>query len=305
MRVASARARRGYSLVELLISMVILGMIGGALAKMMMGQQRFFQRTAEQMNVRRELRTGLSLLPTELRGVSSVAGDLLTWTSSSVTFRSTLGSAIICAKSNSTTIDLPPLNGAKAITSSWYATPDVGDTLFVLRADSSGSKGDFWSAHRITSISTATTYCPGSPYTDANLDAGKSRYRLVVTPALPDSAVVGSPMRFTRSARYALSQQASGRYYLTRTEYLNGAWATAIPVSGPYVAPGLNGAGGLIVAMYDSTGVAVTNTVNATKVARIDLTLRAQGLSSSGTYGVSTTTVMDSVQLRIALRNRR
>jgi hypothetical protein len=285
--------------------MVILGIIGGALSKMMMGQQRFFQRTAEQMNVRRELRTGLSVLPTELRGLSSVAGDLVTWTASSVTFRSTLGSSIICAKSNSTTFDIPPLNGSKAITTSWYANPDVGDTLFVLSADSSGSKGDFWSAHRITSISPSSSYCVGSVYTDANLDAGKSRYRLLVSPALPDSAVVGSPIRFTRSARYALSQQASGRYYLTRTEYLNGGWGAAIPVSGPYMAPGLSGSGGMYVAMYDSTGAAVASTANATKVARIDLTLRAQGLSSSGTYGSSTTTVIDSVQLRIAMRNRR
>jgi prepilin-type N-terminal cleavage/methylation domain-containing protein len=298
------RRRRGYSLVELLISMAMLGIIGSALAQIMMGQQRFYQRTVEQMAVRRELRTSINLLPAELRGLASAGGDLVDFNATSVTFRSTLGVSLVCAKSSTTSIDLPPLSSSKTITTAWYTAPSAGDTVFALRNDSSGVKGEFWSAHRITSVTTATSYCPASPFIDAVNDAAKARYRLVVSPVLPDSVVVSSPLRFTRTGKYALTQQPSGRYYLTRAEYVNGAWATAVPVSGPYMAPA-NSGGGMTLAFYDSTGVLVASAANATKVARVDLTLRAQGLSSSGNFGTRSTAVIDSVSLRIALRNRR
>jgi type II secretory pathway pseudopilin PulG len=289
---------------ELLISMAMLGIFGSALAQIMMGQQRFYQRTVEQMAVRRELRTSVNLLPAELRGLASAGGDLVDFNATSVTFRSTLGVSLVCAKSSTTSIDIPPLNSSKTITSAWYSAPDVGDTLFALRNDSSGVKGEYWTAHRITGVASSTGYCPASPYIDAVNDAAKLRYRLAVTPVLPDSVVVSAPLRFTRTGKYALTQQPSGRYYLTRADYLNGAWSTAVPVSGPYMAPS-NSGGGMTLAFYDSTGVVVASPANATKVARVDLTLRAQGLSSSGTFGSATTTVIDSVSLRIALRNRR
>ena len=57
------RARRGYSMVELMIALVMMGAIGLVASRLMLGQQRFYQRTNEQMGVRRELRTALSLLP--------------------------------------------------------------------------------------------------------------------------------------------------------------------------------------------------------------------------------------------------
>lgn len=305
MRVGRSRARRGFTLIELLISMAILGIVGSALAQVMMGQQRFYQRTVEQMAVRRELRTAINLLPAELRGLSSAGGDLVTFTGTSLTFRSTIGVAVVCDRINATYVDVPPLGSARTITSSWYAAPAVGDTLFALRNDSSGVKGEFWSAHRIAGIAAATSYCAASPYLDAALDAGKPRYRYTVSPDLPDSVVAGSALRFTRTGRYALTQQASGRYYLTRSEYLNGAWSTGVPVSGPYKAPAADGTGGLTLAFYDSTGSAITAVANASRVARMDITLRAQGLSSSGTFGTASTTVIDSVALRVALRNRR
>ena len=303
-RTVRTRQRRGYSLVELMITVTMLGIIGTIVANLLMGQQRFFQRTNEQMGIRRELRTSLSILPTELRGIASTGGDLIAFSSTDVTFHSTLGVSLVCAKGSTTSIDIPPLGTSRTITSSWYSMPAVGDTVFAMRSDSSGTKGDFWSAHRIVSISSSSLYCPVSPFIDAVMDLGKLRYRLGVSPALDDSVVVSSPLRFARSAKYSLTQQASGNYYLTRTEYLNGAWGTGVPVSGPYKAPvGPNG--GLSLAFYDSTGTVVASVANAAKVARMDVTLRAQGLNSSGLYGTTSTTVIDSLAMRVALRNRR
>ena len=305
MRVKRTRVRRGFTLAELLITMTMLSVIGTVVAQMMMGQQRYYQRTVEQITLRRELRTALSVLPAELRGLSSVGGDILNFTTSSITFRSTLGTSLVCAKTETATIDLPPLNSARVATTSWYTTPVAGDTMFALRYDSSGVKGEYWSGHAITSVSSAANDCPASPYLDAVMDVGKPRFRITVNPVLPESVVVSSPVRFTRTGRYALTPETSGNWYLSRSEYRSGAWSAAVPVSGPYMAPAATGQSGMTLAFYDSTGALVSAVANATRIARIDVALRAQGLNSSGRYGTASTTVIDSLALSVALRNRR
>ncbi|MBY0488450.1 MAG: prepilin-type N-terminal cleavage/methylation domain-containing protein [Gemmatimonadaceae bacterium] len=303
-RPTGARSRRGFTLPELMVTIVILGLLGTAVADMMLKQQRFYQRTNEEMLVRRNLRKALAMLPTELQGVSTPGGDISAFSTSAITFHSILGSSLVCAKGSSTQIDVPPVNTARTTTSSWYTLPAVGDTLYALRNDSSGVDGDYWSAHRITAVASSSAYRPTATYTDATLDAGKLRYRFTVTPALPDSVVPGSALRFVRSARYSLTQATSGNWYINRTEQVGGAWQASVPVAGPFVAPGLNGSGGMVFAYYDSTG-AVTAT--AARIARVDVVLRALGGSSSGTsgLGVSSAGVRDSMSIGIAIRNRR
>jgi prepilin-type N-terminal cleavage/methylation domain-containing protein len=301
-RGTARRRSTGFTLVELIITVTILGVMGTMVAQLMMRQQRFFQRMSDQAQVRRELRTALSTMPTELRGVSSVGGDISAFSSSSISFRSIIGMSFVCERSSSTTIDVPPVNTSRTTTSNWVVLPSSGDTVFALRHDSLGVKGDFWSAHRITGVSAGAGMCLTSVYTDVLLDAGKSRYRFTVTPALPDSVVAGSALRFTRSARYELARQASGRWYLQRSEVQGGLWTQGIIVGGPFVAPQPSGASGFALSYFDSTGAALAVGGNSRRIARIDLALRAQGQGGSDP---SATMVTDSVKLSVAMRNRR
>jgi len=285
-----------------MIAVTILGIMGTLVAQIMMSQQRFFARLSEQTTVRRELRNTLGTLPTELRGLSTVGGDLSSFGATSLTFRSTIGTSVVCERSSSTSIDVPPTNAARISLSNWVTVPSVGDTLFVLRHDSLGVVGDFWSAHRITAVSTGAGLCVSSPYMDPVLDAGKLRYRFTVTPALPDPVVAGSAVRFTRATRYELATQSSGRWYLQRQELQGGLWTTPVVLSGPYLPPAAGGAGGIGLTYFDSTGTAVAPGGDGRRVARIDVALRA--LAQAGSTRNSTTP-NDSVRLSIAVRNRR
>jgi prepilin-type N-terminal cleavage/methylation domain-containing protein len=302
---ASGPRRRGFTLIELLVTMTILGLLGTMVTAVMVGQQRFFQRTTQQMDVRRELRTAVNVMSAELRSVSSAAGDIVTFDRMSITFRGVLGSSVVCATPTRALLDLVPTNMARMQLSNFTSDPSVGDSVVVLRTDSSGVAGEYWSAHRITSVSSSTTTCAPSPYVDAALDAGKSRLRLAVTPNLPDSVVAGAPLRLLRTTRYALATQTSGAWYLGRSEYAGGAWTAAVPVAGPFQAASAAGTGGLGLAMYDSLGVAVTAIGSSNRISRIDVVARASGERSSGVVGSSSTAVIDSLLVSIALRNRR
>ena len=303
MRSRQARTRAGFTLAELLATMTLLGLLGTIVAHLMMGQQRFYHKQSEQVGMRRELRTALSLLPSDLRGVSSSGGDLLAFSASSVTFRNTLGASIVCAKPNNTTLDLPPLNTARHTLTSWYTQPQVGDTVFAFNEGMlRGAEDDSWTPLRITAIAPGTALCPLSPFTDATLDATKQRWRVTVTPAIPDSVKVGAGVRFARSTRYTLTASATSQYYLSRAEYVAGAWTAPTPVSGPYEPPaGL--AGGIRFSFFDSTGVEVNSAINAKSVARIDVLLRTKGSTTPGAGSIVADT-KDSLRFRIALRNR-
>lgn len=285
--------------------MTILGLLGTMVTAVMVGQQRFFQRTTQQMDVRRELRTAVNVMSAELRSVSSAAGDIVAFDRMSITFRDVLGSSVVCATPSRTQMDLVPTNTARMQLSNFATDPLVGDTVVVLRNDSSGVAGEYWSAHRITSVSSSTSTCAPSPFVDAALDAGKSRLRLAVTPNLPDSVVAGAPLRLLRTTRYALATQSSGAWYLSRSELSGGAWTAAVPIAGPFLAASASGTGGLGLAMYDSVGVAVTAIASSNRIARIDVMARATGERSSGVVGSGSTAVSDSLLVSIALRNRR
>lgn len=297
--------RRGFSLVELLIALTMMGVVGIIASRLMLGQQRFYQRTNEQLGIRRELRAAMSLLPAELRSISSSGGDIRTFDTNSMIFRSVLGIGVVCARA-ANAIDIPPTNMSRNALSGWYSQPQVGDTIWAFNDSlSRGAEDDVWTPLRITAVQSSSTYCPASTYTDATLDAGKPRWRFTVTPNVPDSVGVGAAIRFTRATKYELQQEGStDRWYLARSEYVGGAWTTPTWVSGPYAAPTNLGTSGIRFAMYDSTGAAVTNAANSRSISRIDLRLRATGLNSSGSFGFTGTTNTDSVLFRIALRNR-
>lgn len=297
--------RRGFTLVELLVTMTILGLLGTMVTAVMVGQQRFFQRTTQQMDVRRELRTAINVLSAELRGVSSVAGDIVAFDRMSITFRGVVGSSVVCATPSRALVDLAPANMARLQLTNFTNDPGIGDTIVVLRDDSSGVAGEFWSAHRITSVSSSVTTCLVAPYVDAVLDVGKARLRLGVSPNLPDSVVAGAPLRLLRTTRFALATEASGSWYLGRSEYAGGAWSTAVSIAGPLNAASASGTGGLGLAMYDSLGAAVTAIASGNRISRIDVVARATGERSSGVVGSNTTAVTDSLLVSVALRNRR
>jgi prepilin-type N-terminal cleavage/methylation domain-containing protein len=307
-RLTAAAPRRGFTLVELLVTIVVLGVIGTLLATTMLGQQRFFQRSYEMVGVRRELRTAMSLMPTDMRGVSSVGGDVLDFTASDMTFRSTIGASIVCERpaGSASTVILPPLDLAHNTLTSWAHTPAAGDMLFAFDEGAlRGAEDDAWVPLTVTSVTPTSVGCAGAPFTDPVDDAGKPRFSVTVAEVIPATVIVGAGLRFTRDVQYALEQSdETERWYLTQSSRVGGAWNPPVVVSGPYEA--LDD-GGMQLVYFDSTGTEIipAGAGAAVGLARVDLTMRAAGLPGSGPVYLGGDVVpRDSIAFRIAIRNR-
>jgi len=304
---ARRRARAGFSMVETLVTIMILGIVGVALTRVMVKQQQSYRDTSNQANMQREIRLTSSMLPAELRSMSSAGADIIDMGEDKVTFLANIGSGVVCDKVGNTHVILTPLLGAGITMTNWYSQPVTGDTVF-LYSDSllKGAEDDVWERRDIANMTTSSL-CPGAPYTDPVLDAGKARWKVGIGGlGTPDSVRVGSVVRFARPVRYSIYQEASGKWYVGYQEYVSGNWTQPEAVGGPYrrFIPGDVNPSGLQFRYYDSLGTRLTTSslTDRLSVSRIDLFLRADAGLAAVTER-RPRTLQDSVMMRIAVRN--
>jgi prepilin-type N-terminal cleavage/methylation domain-containing protein len=301
--------RAGLTLPELLVAMLLLAIVGGGITRVMIKQQQFYKDARLTATAKRELRLGASVLPAELRSISSSGGDIMEMSEGEVTMRAYTGTSVICAISGGRDdIWIPPTNLAKHTLTTFISAgskPQQGDTIFIFNEGPGiGSQDDSWLKRVITGADYAASDCAGAPYTDPVLDATKKRTRYHLDVALPAEVTEGAVVRFTRPVSYNIYQEASGAWYLGIQEYLDGSWGTPAPLAGPYraFASGDGAQSGLQFRFYDSLGVRITNMANRQDVARMDVFLRTN-VGKSAITERKGADLQDSVLMRVALRN--
>jgi prepilin-type N-terminal cleavage/methylation domain-containing protein len=312
---ARRHPRAGVTLIELLITLLMFSIVLGAIISVFSSQQRIYARTREAADVQRDLRTGFSMLPADLRAAAPrpVPGlgnsDLGELSDSGLSVRATIGQSIVCEKNTGAMTNLlvlPPRNLARHTLTTWHAIPQPGDLVLIYDDNlAKGPEDDYWVERSIIKIDTVAA-CTGTPerFVDAALDAGKPRLRVQLDAAVDTTVRIGAGVRFVRWARYSLFQPTLGvsQWYLGYSEAPgNGVLTAREPIAGPF-RPYAASNSGIAFRYYDVTGTELTAPVNPQNVARIDLTLRAQARVRGN--GLSTTTVQDSIAMRVALRNR-
>ncbi|MDB4915358.1 MAG: hypothetical protein JWM95_3002 [Gemmatimonadetes bacterium] len=298
--------RKGFSLVELLIVIVLLALVLTSVMTIFVQQQRFYSDSSAIMETRSATREAAYVLQSDLRALSPKAGDIYAMGSKFVEFRSQPGASVVCTIDGSRTVlTVPPLNVATgAALTSWLAPPAVGDTLLIFDAGTSpGTVSDTFNIYTLTAAVTANASCPNTTGLTTTVGEATQGYTLRVTPALPATTTVGAPIRVVRRARYELYQEASGNWYLgyfdcvpSRSPKCNALQ----PVAGPYVPPDNSGTGGIVFTYRDSTGAVTANTL---LVRRVDLAARARTTIDVHTAGYKSGPMTDSTFMTIAPRN--
>ena len=305
-RSARGRARHGFTLVELLVALVLLAVVGGTLGTLLVSQYRIFNRTRGATQMQRDLRTGLGLLPMDLRGASRAGSDLTVLTDTAIALRATIGSSIVCSRPTVGVIALPPLNGARADLTQWHTQPRTGDIALVYdESDRTGPEDDLWRPFIILSMTTTNSNCTGAPFTDPTNEpvASKPRWLLTLSGNPPATVVAGMPIRFLRPTRYSLYRPGTDAdaWYLGYSELVQGMWTATEPIAGPFEAPRGN-TSGVRFAYFDTLGSLMAKPT-ADRVGRIDLSFRTRSLiRGAGTR--DSLVLRDSVSVRVALRNR-
>jgi prepilin-type N-terminal cleavage/methylation domain-containing protein len=303
-RLSAGRSRAGFTLAEMLVVMVLLTIVGGSLMGVLSRQQRFYRGVSDLGDLRSQLRQAEAVMSSDIRGMSSIQNDILTMSDSSIDFRYTIGSSIVCTKSPSI-ITVPPttLQRDNSLTS-WVQQPAVGDSIWIFDEgnNTTASTDDTWQGYRITSIVASPGTCP-PPYT-LLADATNNSYTMTVDHTMSNTILVGAAMRFVRVAHYSLYRGNDQLWYLGYTCSACGTGTTIQPIAGPFNAytdattPDLSG---LRFTYYDSTG-AITS--NVTEVARINVVIRGQTRGYLNVPGLKRGYYVDSVRTDIAVRNR-
>jgi prepilin-type N-terminal cleavage/methylation domain-containing protein len=106
----SARIRRGFTLVEIVITLTILGIVGAGLVKLILVQARFSESQMALRNARTVSRNAMNIMLTDLRMVQD-KGGLLAASPESVTVRIPLAFGLVCT-TGAPTISLLPVDSA-------------------------------------------------------------------------------------------------------------------------------------------------------------------------------------------------
>lgn len=321
------RARRGMTLVEIMISLVLLGIISGVIMRVITRQQRFYHGANQIMTQRSQLRQATSVLPVDLRSLSSVGNDIIAATDSSIDFRMNVATGIICEIVDANTIALPPTKLANGQTlTSFFGNDSLlssagGYEVHVYNdSNTVGNEEDYWKEYALASDVTADAGRCLTSFADI-IDAGQKRFvfRLsdplghsdpVLGGSLSQYIQVGAPVRVLRKVRYALYQDTDGKWYLgfAKWDAASSAFESLAPVSGPYDPYGT--AAGVGFRYFDVDGLEIASGAGASdraRIARIDLIARARteaNVRADGIQAGVSQQYRDSLAVSVMLRNR-
>lgn len=201
------RARRGFSLIELIITLVLVAIIGVAAGRMLMSQTRFYSRLAGQKDARSVTRNARNIIQTELSMVEAGAG-VVAASNDSIRVRMPILWGVFC--SNSTMMYLPFDSAMFAMAS--YAGYAIKDTT-------AAGTYTYTAASSAPTAGTATN-CTASP---VNITAPTNGGYRSLSPTA--TATAGSPIFLYQEVTYkfAASGIVSGKRGLFR-RVANGAY---------------------------------------------------------------------------------
>jgi prepilin-type N-terminal cleavage/methylation domain-containing protein len=291
-------ARRGLTLVELVVALALLAIVATMTLATLRGQQRFQVGMLGIIDVKRNAHHAVDLLYGSLRSASS--SDLYAITDSSIAFRATFAASHICGIDSSHASLTVPSNAIETGLSTFLTMPRAGDSLLIFDLGSSPTPDDDrWTAHTL-SANPSGGVCPLRPAGLAMSIGAAQGIGITIIPPLGPTVFVGSPLRFFRPTGYSLYRATGGEWMLGHSTCTAGACSARQPLSGPYLPFAGGRAGGLSFEYFDARG---SPTSDPGRVARIDVVARARSTSLIDAAHLRAQHYDDSATVTIALRN--
>jgi len=298
------RESRGFTLVEIVAALTVMGLIGGLIASTLSRQQRLYRATTEALEVRRNARDAVSLLAEEIRSSSS-RDTIRVMTDSAIELFTGLGAGVSCGSAAFSDVSLAPTSADGTGLTSWLAQPDTGDLALVYRPAPNGP--GLWERYRIRAVASraAATACSGPLGFAAGAGSSGSSYVFTLA-SVANPVTPGAPVRFIRRGRYSLYRSSDGKWYLgyRRCNALGSSICGAIqPVSGYYQAYSPDPSRtGMLFRFFDRENAPLAPGSDPQRVSRIEIIARAASPIAVTLDGAPHTAV-DSASSTAALRN--
>jgi len=283
--------RRGFTLIELMVALVLLGIVAGGIYKVLVTNQQTYMAQTQRIDLQQNLRAGVTILPADFRELDPADGDILLMTATQIQIRAMRQLSFLC---------IPPVLGGglgTTVTMTVRADPYYGDRVF----DTSDSVLVYYEGNPGTRND--DTWLPAELKTVTNPSAcadGTPGYQLTVKPTwlggtfnVPGAVTNGSPVRGYHVVTYQLYQASDGKWYVGQQD--NSAGGTMQPLIGPVASNGLQ------FTYFDAAGAV---TAVPTQVASIGITLIGQTaapIRQANMPGIAYKT--DTVTTRVAVRN--
>jgi prepilin-type N-terminal cleavage/methylation domain-containing protein len=283
------RNRKGYTLIELMVALVVLLLVTGSLYKLLVSTQRLSRAQAERVDLQSNVRTASVVIPAELRELNAVVAgtavqnDIISGTATTIRYQAMRGIGYIC--------QAPTIGEIRVLKSTWSGLRDPAfprDAGYVFYDNNSDlSTDDTWLPITITGVNTTTATC-----------GGNAAYSLTIAPTaeLPGIPVL-TPVRLYEIME--LSLYTSGGQSWLGAQSISGGELAPQPLLGPLV-----GGTGLALSYVDNSNV-VTTTAVPGDVKAIRLTVVGLSNQAVSGYGGSSQTrvVRDTVTTQVSLRN--
>lgn len=279
------RNARGFTLVEILIALVLMGIVATALYQLLVANQRIYRSQVESVAINESARAAVSIVPTEVRELSAGDGDVIAMNATSLTYKSMQSLYVQCTDPNTGALEIVL---DRTTSFGFRAISAAEDSILIFaEGDNSTRADDGWLSASVTST-TVGTACPGTqPSITVGL-AGVSSTQLA-------GVTSGAPVRTFRPTQILLYQDAAGDWWLGARLYQKsgGSWSATQPLLGPLSATGL------ALTYADSAG---NTTTDVTQVARVGITVQSQ--SSDMVYrSTGSTYLLQDLVTQVAVRN--
>jgi prepilin-type N-terminal cleavage/methylation domain-containing protein len=275
----SSVRRRGFTIIELLVGLVVGLILLTSVVQMLIVQGRGYGKQREIIDVRETAREATALLAWDLRQAGIGDSPLAAISPTSIALRSPRGIGTICGKHSSLARYGLWKSGGNIL-----ATVDDSALVYQLGRDK-------WTALKIAAVGApaamGVTACawPGARPPDVVVEFAVA--------AKTDTSYlkVGAPFRSFRRVEYA-EFQLNSRWWLGRKV---GAATSYERLTGPLAAPSSNG---LTFAYYDSLGAV---TANPAAVSSVAFTLRTESYKKAR-VGTTVGYQLDSLTMKVGLR---
>jgi prepilin-type N-terminal cleavage/methylation domain-containing protein len=293
-------ARRGFTMIELLVALVLLGLVSAAIYRVLINNQRLYMAQTQRIDLSQNIRAAATILPAEFRELDAFDGDIAAMSATQLDIRAMRWLSFVCIapvlNGVATGIQMTVRGGTPGqpmFFGSREIRPATDSLLIYWDGDQTIRTDDYYVPARLTAAPAqncpAAGAVPAQPGTfvvyDGNFLPGTNRAGAIT---------VGAPVRGFERVTYRLYQPAGDTSWYVG---LQPAGQTIQPLIGPVLANGLT------FSYFNAAG-AVTAT--RTQVARIDITVRARTAAPvRGAGDAPLRNIVDSIVTSVALRNNR